>query len=148
MTKNDTCHRLPSLRTAPATQTGVLVILSCRDLCADGNHWTEGLELPHCSTLSGSSGPLSWWCTFFVVASSPRRVVFLQRPCLPVYRDLGTGSVVSACPYSGHSLALGVCRMTIHLCPCLHVLFICILSNSPVPVSVYSQNSSNTSAVI
>lgn len=61
---------------------------------------------------------------FFVVASSPRRVVSLQRTSLPVYRDLGTGSVVSARPSPGPSLALGVGRVTVHLCPRLHVFFI------------------------
>lgn len=63
ITGNDTYHRL---RTVPLTQTDVLVIPMRRDFCADENHWTEGLEPPHCSTLSGSSGSNCHGCFFLL----------------------------------------------------------------------------------
>lgn len=55
----------------------------------------------------------------FVVASSMRHVVSLQS--ISASLDLGTVSVVFACPGPGPSLALLVGRVTIYLCPCLHV---------------------------
>lgn len=66
---------------------------------------------------------------FYVVASSPRCVVSVQRTCLPVCWDLGTGSAVSAWPYTHLSLALGVGSVIIHLCAFffLHVCFTCLL---------------------
>lgn len=85
------------------------------EISVDGNHWTEGLELIHCSTLSGSSGPLSVWFTFLLWL--PHRVMwFPSRE--HVCQSTGIWAQVvwfSPCPYPGPSLALGVVPVTIHL---------------------------------
>lgn len=65
ITQSDSCHRLPCLGTVCVSETDILVILYRRSPDADGNDWTDGTEPSYCSPLSGSSGSLSSWCTFF-----------------------------------------------------------------------------------
>lgn len=59
-------------------QLKILVILHSPDLCADGNQRTEGLEPPHCTALSGSSGPLLWYCQCTLLLWFPHHGVWFS----------------------------------------------------------------------
>lgn len=81
------------------------------------------LIVPHCLDLQALCRDGVLFCCSFLTMTCG----FLPENMSAGRRGSGHKFCGCACPSPGPSLALGVGPVTIHLCPCLHVVFICLL---------------------